>query len=173
MDKLIKLDPNSLLCAGPTTGKTFLARQLGDLIVDTDRIIEKLLPEYYSERVYADKSKPAQVAGKARDYAVSYYLLDSEDKPIITNLWSPTFLNTLLGSGKPKLYFFRNNARRMVELSEDRKGTDLDFQLVTNWLDKAKSFAGKAFERVIWLNDDEYLSDYISLEGKHWILKNK
>jgi len=166
-----------LLVAGPTTGKTTLLSNLKQKgvtdVIDSDSIIEDVLPEYFRDRWWAKSHSPeGRLVHKCRDLVASDEIIRAmtDSTVVLSNLWSEDFLSNLLGSGvKPSLFVFRSNFVRISNLASTRS-QKLSEGLTSKWVASAESYGLRVFENVIWLPDDLFLSDVVTLKGASWTL---
>jgi len=166
-----------LLVAGPTTGKTTLLSQLKtkgiNTVIDTDDVIKAIIPEFFEHKWYRKThNAEGMYIAKCKDLIVANAVNQrvAKNTVVLSNLWSPTFLTALLGEGtKPSLYVGRVNADRVVNLASER-GAPLSEGLVQKWLASTEIYVPRAFEHWIWLPDDLYLADVVTIANGNWSL---
>lgn len=166
-----------LLVAAPTTGKTTLLSILNKQgvknVVDTDVLTERHIPEFFRDKWYRKMHSPeGRFVAKCRDFIISANILlgTKNNSLVISNLWSPEFLTHTLGPDvKPALYVGRPNASRISELAAER-GTPLSLGLTTKWVASSETYGPRIFENVLWLPDDLFLADVVTVVGDTWVL---
>lgn len=172
-----ELNKQGLLVAGPTSGKTFLKRELerrGVTLTDTDDVIERMMPEYFKHRIYNGSGILVDFASKARDLVVASELRLKNPKLVLTNLWSAPFMKQLFdhpeGVKPGYIYVMRANALEMTELSRQRSGATLSTGLTSKWAVAAEKWSPAVFDHVVWLPKDVFLSDVVTLSNNLWKL---
>lgn len=168
-----KIRLNQLLVAGPTCGKTTLQHKAHGLnIIDTDDLTNKLIPEWFKDKLYTKSHLPlGRFAAKTRDLLIATTLNDmfcERGRPrigvqkdlILANLWGPEFLKTLFGATKPWLYVGRKSHEEITRLSILR-GSPLSEGLTSKWVASYTNHVPRVFTHHIWLPDGIYLSDVV------------
>jgi len=165
-----------MLVAGPTSGKTFLLNQLkrsGITVTDTDVITEQLIPEYFKNKTWEMTGPVKVLLDKMRDIIIADELLQLGPKLVLTNLWSKPFMERLFpavtSKKKASMYVFRANALEMTRLSKQR-GSMLSTGLTSKWANSAERWAPEVFDHVLWLPENVFLADVVTVRGGVWAL---
>jgi len=169
-----KIDSRSLLVAGPTSGKSFLIRLLqgkGLTVADTDVTTELLMPDYFRLKIWKHRDATSKLVNHMRDIICAWDLQMNGSKLVLTNLWSETFLQHVLPTGKRKawLYVMRANPLEMTLLSKSR-GHAISTSLTSKWVNNTEQYAHRVFEHVLWLPENVYLSDVVTANKDGWYL---
>ena len=167
----------AMLVAGPTTGKSSLTKSLranGVTVLETDEVIEEFMPFYFKDKLWNITDPDRPYINRMKDIFVGYNIsMTFEQKfAIMSNLWSPDFLDQFLLPGKFPLYIFRANALEITELSKAR-GTAIPTQLAAKWINSTEQHWHKRFDHVLWLPDNLFLSDVVSWELDKFTLTEK
>jgi len=168
-----------VLSAGPTTGKTTWVKKLteqGVRIIDTDDVIREIAPYWFKAKAWRQKDlSPIEDAYRllvdiAVGLYVKYELTVDADAICVTNLWGPGFRQALgkeltSGEGKLPVMFWRENSARISELSAARgdKPVPIPEETAARWLESFKKGGASATSKVVWVKDDEFLPDLITL----------
>lgn len=169
--------PWPLIVAGPTTGKTTLARravQAGVPIIDTDLLIDLAIPEAFDEHWWREKPDEWNAIWVPR---VGEWLRAYVDAgcACVTNMWGEAFLQTLPAVN---IYVFRDAAGMSAIWTAEREAVDADLAAtLEEWARGMIGFLTTAPESVngLLLTDGEFLSDVVGWDPTtgDWLLTER
>jgi len=136
----------SIIVAGPTTGKTTLAKRHPDLFLDAE--------EFWRHKKRGAKGYREYKASILRDYG------DLDGVTLLTSWWGRIPDEHPL----PECFFFRNEEETVLEsLNRTEMGDGVAFTLaqVREWHIPKQIEAARGLAPVIILGRGEYLADYL------------
>lgn len=170
--------------AGPTCGKSTFQNmydESGINIVDSDTIINEILPVWFTEKKFAEYTPENAILGsllyRTIGVCAGIELLRDDNSIILTNMSSSSFIKgigqvcpTMLVNGKLPLAVFRESAQEIVDLSKQR-GNGISLALAEKWVNSAKEGLPKVAHKVIFLKEKEFLTDVFEFRTstKSWL----
>lgn len=166
-----------VVIAGPTTGKTTFvaeAEEAGFVVVDTDDMIYQCAPAWFEKKYWQRRRSDPTVEDMGKIIFTfcgqwAHALLNSDASGrllIFSNLWGQEFLKELgkfAPDAKAPVFLFRKNPERIVDLSKARGGSEIPLDTAEHWVRAAEKYAPAVSQKLILLEDDEYLGTTLKL----------
>lgn len=155
-----------LLVAGPTAGKSFLQSKLSkndDYVLDTDTMIERVMPTYFSKGHYRDQSEQGRMLSQLLEREIARDICDniSDKTGVVTNIWTRNFLDACLGKDRKPLLYVGLTDWKEIQRRSRKRGSMLSEGLCKKWCSRLIDEVPLVFTNYIFLPNDLYLSDVV------------